>query len=182
MRHGTTEPWVLETSDADGVRIEGDCSGRFDWGCEVSYDITVPDGFDLDLDVGAGSVTVRGLTVRTLQLQVSRGEVELVGVTGPVDIRASSGSVTAERLTSDDVAVAVSSGDLGLEFAAPPRTVFATVGSGRIEIGLPTGSYNVDAETAAGDERVDLPVDPMSDRRIRARTSRGDIEIVGNGR
>lgn len=182
MRYSTTEPRVLERSDADGVRIDADCSGLVDWNCDVSYDIAVPDGFDLDVGAGAGSLTVRDLTVATLQLQISSGDVELIGVAGRVDVRVSSGSVAAQRLTSDDVNVEVSSGDLALDFAAPPRTVVATVSSGRIEIGLPTGTYNVDAETASGDERVDLPVDNTSDRLIHARTSRGDIEVVGNAR
>lgn len=181
MRYHTHEPRVLERSDADGVRIEADCSGLVDWNCEVSYDIALPDGLDLELRSGAGSLTVGDLTVGRLQLQISSGDVELVGVTGRVGLRVSSGSVTAERLTSEDVDVEVSSGDLDLDFAAPPRTVVATASSGRIDIGLPAGRYNVDAEASHGAERVDLPVDPTSDRLIQARTSNGDIEVVGNG-
>lgn len=178
----TTEPWVLERSDADGVRIEADCSGLFDWNCEVSYDIALPDGFDLDLSAGAGSLSVRDITVGKLQLRISSGDVELVGVTGPVDVRVSSGSIATERLTSDDVYVETSAGDLALDFAAPPRKVVANVSSGRIEIGLPAGTYNLDTEASSGEERVDLPVDPTSDRLIQARTSSGDIDVVGNGR
>lgn len=182
-RYRTTAPQVLERSDADGVRIEADCTWRpFNWDCGVSYDITLPDGFDLDLRTSSGSMTVRDLVVGRMQQEVSSGDVELIGVTGPVDVRVSSGTITAERLTSDDVHVEASSGDVELDFAVAPRKVVTDVSSGRVEIGLPAGTYNVDAATSSGEERVDVPVDSTSDRLIQVRASSGDIDIVRNGR
>lgn len=63
-----------------------------------------------------------------------------------------------------------------------PRKVVADVSSGRIEIGLPDGRYNVDVDVDSGEQRVDVPVDTTSDRLIQARASSGDIEIARNGR
>jgi len=167
----------------DGIRIESsDCAGPFNWDCEVTYDIALPDGFDLDLAASSGSLTVRDLTVARLRGEVSSGDVELVGVTGPIDISADSGRIVAQRLSSDDVSVSASSGDVELDFATAPRTVVADVSSGTIQIGLPAGSYNVRTEVDSGDERVDVPVDSTSDRLIQARASSGDIDIVSNGR
>ncbi|MGH3568765.1 MAG: DUF4097 family beta strand repeat-containing protein [Pseudonocardia sp.] len=182
MRYRATEPRVVERSSVDGIRIEADCTGMFSWSCEVSYDITLPDGFDLDLAASSGGLTVRDLAVQRLRHDASSGDVELVGVTGPVDLRVSSGTITADRLTSDDVYVEASSGDVDLDFAAAPRKVVADVSSGRIEIGLPDGKYNVDVDVDSGEQRVDVPVDTTSDRLIQARASSGDIEIVRNGR
>ncbi|MGH3613376.1 MAG: DUF4097 family beta strand repeat-containing protein, partial [Pseudonocardia sp.] len=159
MRYRTAEPRVVERSGADGIRIEADCIGVFNWTCEASYDITLPDGFDLDLAASSGSLTVRDLAVQRLRHDASSGDVELVGTTGPVDLRVSSGTITADQLTSDDVYVEASSGDVDLDFATAPRKVVADVSSGRIEIGLPDGKYNVDVDVDSGEQRVDVPVD-----------------------
>lgn len=182
VRYRTSEPRLVERSDAGGIRIEAECSGPFEWGCAVSYDITVPDGFDLDLAARSGSVDVRDLTVTRLRQDVSSGTVEMVGVTGPIEVRASSGSITAERLTSDDVYVEASSGEIDLAFAAVPRRVVADSSSGSIEIVVPGGPYAVDTDVSSGEERVEVPVDSTSDRSIRARASSGDIDVLRTDR
>lgn len=164
-RRGITEPTIRETSGDDGIVIEADCSGQFNSGCEVSYDITIPDGFDLEIEIGAGSLTARDIEVGTVNLRIASGDVELTGVSG-----------------LSEAVVDVASGEVSLDFASVPDSIDATVSSGRIEIGLPDGSYDVTAEAGAGDERIDVDVDPDSDSAIRARTGQGDIEIVGNGR
>lgn len=183
MRYRSTTPVAVERSDVDGIHITaGDCPGLFSRDCDVTYDIALPDGFDLDLIASSGSLIVRDLTVTRLRQEVSSGDVELVGVTGPIDVRASSGHIVSQRLSSDDVFASASSGDVELDFATAPRKVVTEVSSGRIEIGLPAGKYNVQTEVDSGDERVDVPVDSTSDRLIQASASSGDIDIVSNGR
>lgn len=90
-------PTAVERSGADGIRIESsDCAGPFSWDCDLTYDIALPDGFDLDLVASSGSLTVRDLSVTRLREEVSSGDVDLVGVTGPIEISASSGEIVAQ--------------------------------------------------------------------------------------
>lgn len=109
---------------------------------------------------------------------MSSGQVTLQGVSGPLDVRTSSGSVRAERLRSETVAVEVSSGDVWLSFAAAPRRVNVEASSGDVDVELPDDRYRVITDTSSGEERVNIAVDPSSDRVVELRTSSGDVDVT----
>jgi hypothetical protein len=176
---GGSQPSLDEQSDPDGVRISAECSLWFGWGCEVDYEIAVPDGFTLDLRTSSGSVDAGGVTAATTTVSASSGDVELVDVTGPIVAEANSGSVTGERLDSPSVSAVASSGAVTLDFATTPGAVTVEASSGDVTLSLPAtdGPYAVDVATSSGKEQISVPADPASPRRISVEASSGDVEV-----
>jgi hypothetical protein len=133
--------------------LRPDCSG----GCDVDYQVTVPDGV---------AVTV----------QTGSGDVELKGSLGPVSLQTGSGDIDAD-VSSDTVTLRTGSGDADLRLREAPDQVTATSGSGDIDIRVPKGEiYQVTPQTGSGDVDLNVQQGP-SDHAIQVRTGSGDISV-----
>ncbi len=144
--------------------------------CSNDVAIELPPSAEVSIE--AQEIAVTGLTSR-VATDTEGGSVDLVDVSGPLDIRAGGGSVTGTGLESDQVRVSVGAGAVKLDFRAPPSDVEATTGAGAVIVTLPPGdeTYRVDATSGAGDKQVDVANDPASPRRVRVNAGAGYVEV-----
>jgi DUF4097 and DUF4098 domain-containing protein YvlB len=191
-----TKPSIQETVSADGVLLlRNRCKG-FLANCEVSYTLTVPKGVRIEGQTSGGSIkligidgdvdvksSAGGINAQTmggsLTLRSSAGSVRVEGSDGPLDLSSSAGGVTVNDATSKTVKAESSAGDVKLSFLRAPMTIDADSSAGDVRVVLPSGAdaYEVDASTSAGDSIIDVKTDPESSRRIKLRSSAGDVSV-----
>jgi len=159
VRHSIGRPKLAETSTDDGVVLTGDCAW-YSSTCQVSFQVTVPAGLSVDATTSAGDITVHGTT-------------------SSVRLSSSAGDIRATGLRSESVDARSSAGDVELSFDGPPTSVTVHSSAGDVDVVLPPvdGSYRVEVDTSAGDQHVDVPVDPRSGRVVNATTSAGDVTV-----
>jgi hypothetical protein len=179
VRHGITQPELVEESTPSGVYLDASCDrlfdGFFDGDCDVAYTVELPPSFELVTAGNAGDVTVRGLT-GPVRVDRSAGDVELIDVSGPVDVTLEGGEITAHGLRSDTVRAESMSGDVRLDLVEPPEAVRVATGSGEVDVTVPAEtSYRVSASTNDGERSVTVPLDPASPRTITITGVSGDV-------
>jgi DUF4097 and DUF4098 domain-containing protein YvlB len=170
-------------SQNDTLTIESHAASRSDgWSLfrvqrtEISYDITVPAGFEVKLRTSSGNVAVDALAgaVRAntgsgslkftdvrgpIEGRTSSGSVRVVGCAGPVNVHTGSGSLKIE-----DVAGAVQgstgSGSVTAQFSSSLRSdVQLKTSSGSMTLRVADQSaFTLDAATSSGGIRSELPV------------------------
>ncbi|SDJ35251.1 Putative adhesin [Nonomuraea maritima] len=129
------------------------------WSCGVDYEIQVPKGLALDLQSGAGDLTLRGLS-GDLALSVGSGNVDAADLAGR--------KVTAETGT----------GDIELRYVSAPDAVELTTGAGDVQLAVPdVGPYAVRTEAAVGDTAVSVRKDDASPRKISVSAGAGDVTV-----
>ncbi|HEU4895562.1 MAG TPA: DUF4097 family beta strand repeat-containing protein [Acidimicrobiia bacterium] len=163
----------------DILRLEQDCPGFFiGWGCQASFELTVPAGVEVMGSTSNGAVVVAGVE-GPVEVTTSNGAISLEDLSSPVLARTSNGAISGEGLGSDDVDVASSNGRITLRFAEAPTSVSARSSNGAIEVFLPAdaGSYAVDTSTSNGRVSTDIRTDPSAPQSISLRTSNGDITV-----
>ncbi|WP_432483866.1 DUF4097 family beta strand repeat-containing protein [Kineococcus esterisolvens] len=177
------EGWSSVRSSAevvDGVlRLNGTCeSGGWLSPCEVTWELTVPEGLDLDLRTGTGDQEVTG-AFGTVVARAGTGDVrwdtasgaslEAETGTGDLDVRGRVAQVRARAGT----------GDVEVRLDAAPDAVDVTTGTGDAAVQVPAGSaYAVGVTAGFGEEVVEVPVDAASAHRIAVRTSTGDASVL----
>lgn len=177
----SARPDPQESWDGDRLTInQPDCSRL--GGCSVDYDLRVPDGTELDLGTGSGSIVVSGA----------------FGATG---LEAGSGSIDGTALRLDELAVRTGSGSIGLEleevpgrvearagsgnvvlrFGSAPTSVTVGTGSGNIRLAVPDEQpYAVHVDVGSGNHDVQVPTDPHSSRVLDLTAGSGSI-VVSHG-
>ncbi|MFG2818785.1 DUF4097 family beta strand repeat-containing protein [Kitasatospora sp. NPDC048365] len=129
--------------------------------CSVDYRVRVPEG-------------------TVVRLSSSTGDVRVSGLAGAVDAQTGTGSVEASGLGPASVRLESGTGDVVASFRAAPREVTASSSTGDVRVVVPGGQpYAVDADSGAGDVRVDLARSAGAERRISARTGAGDVTVSG---
>ena len=179
-------------------------------GCEASYEVAVPskdttvkgevgsgdlevqDLASVDVNVGSGNATLRGITgavrVETgsgdlrgdgitgdVTAKVGSGNAILSGVTGLVTVVNSSGDIRAEKVDGD-VDAEASSGNVVVELAKQ-HNVKATSSSGDVTVTVPTGGYRVVAESNSGDKKVGVQNDASSRFELNLTAKSGDLVL-----
>jgi DUF4097 and DUF4098 domain-containing protein YvlB len=174
---------VTFQSQGDVLTIESHASSRSDsWSLfrvqhtEISYDITVPAGFQVKLRTASGNIAVSDLA-GAARADTSSGSLKFTGVHGTIDGRTSSGSIKvvacegpvnvrtgSGSLTIEDVAGAVQgstgSGSVTARFSSAPRNdVQLKTSSGSMTLRVADHSaFNLDAATSSGGVRSEVPV------------------------
>lgn len=157
---GSAKPVVEQRLDGDVLRVTARCSRGVGDRCEADLTVTVPSAAAARTQVGAGDVTVEGLT-GVLDLDTAAGDVRGTGI-GPAEVRA--------RSAGGDVELAVAT-------AAPSVTAATTAGD--VVVRVPAGpSYSVAARTTAGDVRVDVADTPGAAHRVDAASTAGDVTVT----
>jgi hypothetical protein len=135
-----SRPSVSLAVRGSALRVTGACPApnAFE-DCQVSLTIRVPANLAVDVSVGVGSVTVRGLT-GPLHLSATSGSIMMTGVSGPVWASAGAGSVAGDRLRSPELDTVIGSGSVQLGLAATPRTLNLAIGAGSAHIAVPPGT------------------------------------------
>jgi hypothetical protein len=122
--------------------------------CQEDLVVQVPAGITVQVDVGSGSVSARGLT-GPLHLTATTGAIMLTDIRGPVWASVTSGSMTAQGLGSSQLHASARAGSLALNFASPPQLLALTVGSGSASVFVPPGTrYRVSVRARRGSVHV----------------------------
>lgn len=162
--------WAVFGSDEPNHRVEGGTlvlNGDCGWWCSVEYDVVLPAAVPVEGHVGAGDVRVSGM--RSVNVEVGSGGIDLTGIERWVQARTGSGSV-AVRDTSGPVEARSGSGEIELE--AIDGRLRAHTGSGRIR-GEGIASEQVYARSNSGGVRLDL----TGPREAELSTGSGEIDV-----
>jgi len=180
VRAGGRAPMVEERAGANGASLRSRCPALSGRACSIRYEIAVPAGYVIDVAAHTARVDVHGLTVEKLQIGGSTGSTQLEDVQGSVEFNSASGSITGTRLGLREFVARTGSGSANLDFTLPPDRVTAITGSGAVRVRLPAGGgpYRVAAESASGEEDVQVPTDPASSRHIDVTSSSGDVAVL----
>lgn len=174
VRHGVGEPELVQESTPLGVDLSFRCNDLFGASCGVDYTIQVPPSFTVRVENGS-DVTARGLT-GPLTI-VTGGDVDLLDVSGPLDLHSMYGDVHAARVRSASI-TAVGSADVRVAMIAPPGSARLSSTGGDVDVVVPEGqAYQVFAGTVLGERVVRVPSDPTSSRVITADAEWGDVSI-----
>jgi hypothetical protein len=168
-----------EVRAADGtlrVALDADtdasaCTGRFA--------IVVPRQASLDLRTGAGDVVVADLR-GNVSVVTYDGSVTLANVAGPLEVTVPAGDVVGDGIGSTATTVTVGAGNVRLAHAAAPVQVDLAVIMGDVEVTVPAGAYDIEAEAISGTVHVS-GIDELHEapNGIRLGTERGDITVTG---
>jgi DUF4097 and DUF4098 domain-containing protein YvlB len=148
--------------------------------CSVDYVIEVPHEtrVEIDNDDGTRVENISGdVEVR------SSGSIEAEGLSGLVLLSTDYGSVRATGMRSQVVEAGSDNGSVRISMEVPPRTVIAKSDNGSVEVLVPRtdDTYSVDVDTDFGSRTIDVATDPLSSRRLTARTSNGSARLGYSG-
>jgi len=162
----------------DRLVIRQDCPV---WGfeeCSVSVRIVAPPDTSLIVRSDNGDVSATRMSGRS-DLATDNGDIAVDDVTGDIELETSNGDIVGRRLEARTIRAVSDNGDVGLEFADPPTRVDARSDNGDVDVAVPNveGAYAVVLRTENGDQRLTIPTDPGSARRVSAVTSNGDVSV-----
>jgi DUF4097 and DUF4098 domain-containing protein YvlB len=112
-----------------------------------------------------------------LKLTTSGVPVDLVRLTGNVQVVANDGPVDAVQLQSDRVSVSSRGGSVDLSFVSPPGNVEATTTNGSIHLLVPSGAYAIDAAAVSGSTELNLPNALGAQRTLHLHATYGSITV-----
>ena len=143
------------SQSGDDVTVRGEfprSRGLFSWGSsgvKVTFTITVPERYDVDLETSGGSISVSDLEGEVVA-ETSGGSLSFGNIRGPVKGDTSGGSISLEGSTGD-VEIETSGGSISI--GDVDGAVKAHTSGGSISIDRARG--RVDADTSGGSIRVD---------------------------
>jgi DUF4097 and DUF4098 domain-containing protein YvlB len=116
----------------------------------------------LDITNDAGDVTVADGSARQMAAHTGQGALEVDKV-----------RTTTAHLTSD-------AGDVTAVLTSKPTTVIASSGQGSVDLSVPTGRYDVDADSGQGTVTIrNLIIDTSVRPLLRAHSDSGDVTVSG---
>lgn len=119
----------METRVDDGtLTIRAGCAGPLR--CRIDSVVEIP--HDVELSIVGGT-----------------GEIELVGLSGVVDISLRDGDLSARGVAPTELAASVASGDVSLEFDEMPDKLSVAVGSGDVLLSGDTSRVDLASVTVA---------------------------------
>jgi hypothetical protein len=143
------------------LRVNSRCPNTVPRACSVSYRVVVPDNVPL--------------TVRT-----TSGKVSFSRYRGSARITTRSGDVDVAGFCGFSLQARAETGDIGASAACAPQQLTLRSTQGSVRASVPTGRYQVEAESAAGGHEV-RGLDAVSDApfSIQALSSSGDVLVEG---
>ncbi|WP_431965779.1 DUF4097 family beta strand repeat-containing protein [Actinacidiphila sp. bgisy160] len=158
LEYGAVKPTTRHRVEDGTLELVGSGCGDSS-PCRVDYTVTVP---------AAMPVTVR----------LDNGDVDVEGVTGPVDLTTRNGGVRGASLGAREATLKSANGTVEAAFTAAPKEVDAGTGNGAVTVTVPAGrSYDVHATADVGMREVSVPADPSSPHRITATTRTGVVTV-----
>ncbi|MFD3683762.1 DUF4097 domain-containing protein [Nocardiopsis sp. NPDC058631] len=145
-----TEPRDGAEADGDTLEVEALCQGvPFFGGCAVDYEITVPEGTEVNVETISGRIRAENLNGE-LELSTTSGEVEVTDNVGGVVVDTVSGRVSLAGVEGS-VEVETTSGEVSASGSGEQLEVSST--SGRVDV---SGfeAETVTAESTSGDVAV----------------------------
>jgi len=141
------------------LSIRSRCPDQVIGSCRASYRLTVPDNVPLELQTSSGSVRVSGVRA-SLQVSTGSGAISATGFCGFL-LRASSDT-----------------GDVSAVSKCSPDRVELRSRSGDVRAVVPSGRYQIDAQSDSGASRIrgltDTPDAPFL---VQALSTSGDVSV-----
>lgn len=171
--------WTLT---GDTLRLSIDCTGLV-LSCGSRFQVALAPGVSVVVHSGSGAVSVDGLTGPVV-IDGGSGPVEVSGTSGPLQISTGSGDITGSAIRSRSVRARSDQGSADIGFAAPPRRVDVSCGSGNATALVPaTGHrYQVQVSSGTGAARSRVPDDTRSGSIVRVTSAQGSAEVQPAGR
>ncbi|MBN1858517.1 hypothetical protein JW848_04850 [Candidatus Bipolaricaulota bacterium] len=157
----------IETSvDEDRVVVRSETPERAG-GWRVDYDLRVPAGTQLELDLGIGDARIVGLAGRC-RIRAGVGNIHLETLAGEsLLVSVGVGSVTIGKLLSRETSLAVESGRVDVRLAGEASAdITATVGLGDVEISGFPQAITLSQGTVGHDFRATLGARPAEQQLI----------------
>lgn len=144
----------------DTITIDGFCSNEGSSKCSVAYEVSVPDGVNVDVVTDDGSIV-------------------LDAIDGIVTARSDDGAIFGTALNASSFTASSEDGAIDLDFASEPDRVDVRTDDGSITIVVPDDAtpYNVSTTIDDGSVSINVNDDPSADRSIIARTEDGSVSI-----
>jgi DUF4097 and DUF4098 domain-containing protein YvlB len=153
-----------------GPRIVVDGRGRSRRSIDSRFRISVPTGFNVDVDTEGGDLTAERIK-GTINLRTSGGDVTLAETGGSLNVSTSGGDINVRDAEGSTI-LKTSGGNLELERIKGTLTAKTSGGN----ITLRSASKTVELQTSGGDiEILDVEGDVM------ASTSGGDVQVERTG-
>lgn len=161
------------------------------WGgdsCDVAYQITVPEKFDLELKTAGGSIHVAGVTGKikthtsggsmkyeklsgSLDANTSGGAISVANFNGPVQLRTSGGSLKLANITGD-VNAKTSGGSITVSELTGKTVIHTSGGS----ISATAIKGQIEAMTSGGSILAEVAGQPTGDCSFK--TSGGSVSVT----
>jgi Putative adhesin len=172
-------PTFSETVAGDTLTVKSRCPSFLDSVCSVSYELTVPADVTVEAKSSGGSLTVADVA-GDLTLNSSAGSVSVSGATGRLKLSSSAGDVRVSDTRSTEINARSSAGNVKVSLVAPPTNVdlSSSAGSATLELPRTPDAYAIDASTSAGSSTVDVDTSTSSARKVRVRSSAGDVKVT----
>lgn len=135
----------------------------------VSFEVTVPKNFNLNLNTSGGDITAASIT-GNVRARTSGGDMEFARVDGEIDAHTSGGDITLREGTAT-ASLGTSGGDIEVDRAGGPTKVSSSGG----DITLNAVTQLLSATTSGGDVHATL-IEPMKQDAVLS-TSGGDVRV-----
>lgn len=165
----------------DVLEVSSSCPNIGGLWCSVDYEIEVPADTDVRIDSDS-NVRVENLA-GDVEVDVDNGLIDASGLSGLALLSSGNGSVRATGMRSPVVEAGSSNGSVRVTMEVPPKSVIAKSSNGSVEVLVPRTDhrYSVDVDSDNGSQAVDVVTDPLSDRRLTARTTNGSARVGYSG-
>ncbi len=153
----------------DKVTIEGEYErSSFNFGSngiKVTYKVTLPESFNIDLDTKGGSIDIKKLTGE-VDAQTSGGSIHLEDTHGDINIKTSGGSLNLDNITGQ-INGHTSGGSIKLKMPkSPTGDSKITTSGGSIKAYLADDvAVDLYAKTSGGSVSSELPVQGKTTKR-----------------
>lgn len=168
-------PTVSETWQGNVLRISGRCGGR---SCASDYTVRLPASAAIEAHTGSGTISTTAIE-GDQALTADAGSIEVTRAFGRLSATAHSGDVIGMALSAAHTEATADNGRISLGYAAVPRAVVASAGSGNVAVAVPPAGpgYRIEAATGSGATHVEVPDATGSPDSITADTVSGDVAI-----
>ena len=152
---------VQRTVAGGELRLRSRCPNAIPRACSVSYRVVVPDNVPVTVRTTDGTVSFRGY----------RGSARVTTRSGDIGVAGFCGFSLEARAESGDIAAGA---------ACAPQQLTVRSNEGSVDVSVPPGRYQVEAESAAGSAHVSgLAAVADAPYSIQALSSSGDVVVEG---
>jgi len=160
------------SEQGDGVQIRTSHPGTSIGGASVRLEVSVPGDARLELDIGAGNVSVDGVQGE-ISARSGAGNVRVEGAAGPVDLEVGAGEIDYEGEPQGDCVLNSNVGNVTLRLPEDVNAeVRLTTGIGNVDLG------GFDVEGEVGRTEVDGVIGMGEEATIEARTGAGNVVLI----
>jgi hypothetical protein len=161
------------------LQLRGSCPD-LTIGCSVDWQLEVAPGITLEVESGAGDLVFRELS-GTITAQTDAGDIMAESLSGKAILESAAGDINGLSLSASDFGATTAAGDISLTFTdSSTASIRAESSAGDIFIAVPSGAWNLDLWTAAGDVQT-FNVEDVAEagRSLKANSGAGDIQVTG---